>query len=94
MKQGIHPEYGPTEVTCTCGAKFVTRSTEPSGKISADVCSQCHPFYTGKQKILDTGGRVAKFEKRFGTSKSGGKTTDMDEAAAPEAPEADAKSDA
>ncbi|HEV2635293.1 MAG TPA: 50S ribosomal protein L31 [Actinocrinis sp.] len=66
MKPGIHPEYVVTQVTCTCGASFATRSTATSGKISTDVCSQCHPFYTGKQKILDTGGRVAKFEARFG----------------------------
>ena len=66
MKSGIHPEYVVTEVTCTCGATFTTRSTEKSGAIRADVCSQCHPFYTGKQKILDTGGRISKFEQRYG----------------------------
>lgn len=66
MKSDIHPEYGPTTVTCTCGNTFQTRSTAPSGQISADVCSECHPFYTGKQKIMDTGGRVAKFEQRYG----------------------------
>jgi len=70
MKAGIHPEYVDTHVTCSCGSEFMTRSTAKSGKIHADVCSQCHPFYTGKQKILDTGGRVAKFEKRFGKGKS------------------------
>jgi large subunit ribosomal protein L31 len=53
-------------VTCTCGSSFTTRSTAKGGAIHADVCSACHPFYTGKQKILDTGGRVARFEKRFG----------------------------
>ena len=52
-------------MTCTCGATFTTRSTAENGVIHADVCSQCHPFYTGKQKILDTGGRVARFEKRY-----------------------------
>ena len=65
MKKDIHPEYVDTQVTCTCGAKFTTRSTATSGVIHADVCSQCHPFYTGKQKILDTGGRVARFEARY-----------------------------
>ncbi|QGQ20008.1 50S ribosomal protein L31 [Cellulomonas sp. JZ18] len=70
MKSGIHPEYVVTEVTCTCGNTFTTRSTVPNGKIHADVCSACHPFYTGKQKILDTGGRVARFEARYG-KKSG-----------------------
>ncbi|WP_457030591.1 50S ribosomal protein L31 [Kitasatospora sp. P5_F3] len=66
MKPNAHPEYVVTNVTCTCGAEFQTRSTETSGVIRAEVCSQCHPFYTGKQKILDTGGRVARFEARFG----------------------------
>ncbi|MCY9782279.1 50S ribosomal protein L31 [Nocardiopsis sp. EMB25] len=69
MKADIHPEYVATEVTCTCGAHFITRSTITEGKLRADVCSECHPFYTGKQKILDTGGRVARFEKRFGKRK-------------------------
>jgi large subunit ribosomal protein L31 len=66
VKAGIHPEYVVTQVTCTCGNTFVTRSTAKSGVLHAEVCSACHPFYTGKQKILDTGGRVARFEKRFG----------------------------
>ena len=66
MQTDIHPEYVLTTVTCSCGNSFTTRSTAKSGQIHADVCSECHPFYTGKQKILDTGGRVAKFEKRFG----------------------------
>ena len=65
MKSGIHPTYVETQVSCTCGNTFTTRSTEPSGEIRAEVCSACHPFYTGKQKILDTGGRVARFEKRY-----------------------------
>jgi large subunit ribosomal protein L31 len=65
MKKDIHPEYRVTEVTCTCGNTFTTRSTASSGTIHADVCSNCHPFYTGKQKILDTGGRVARFEARY-----------------------------
>ena len=65
MKADIHPEYVETTVSCTCGSTFTTRSTATSGVIRAEVCSQCHPFYTGKQKILDTGGRVARFEKRY-----------------------------
>src|SRR3954447_21570184 len=65
MKKDIHPDYGLTEVTCTCGNTFQTRSTAKNGVIHADVCSNCHPFYTGKQKILDTGGRVARFEARY-----------------------------
>jgi large subunit ribosomal protein L31 len=66
MKQGIHPEYVVTQVTCSCGNTFTTRSTSKSGQLHADVCSACHPFYTGKQKIMDVGGRVDKFEKRYG----------------------------
>jgi large subunit ribosomal protein L31 len=65
MKPDIHPDYHTTTVTCGCGNTFTTRSTVKSGTIHSDVCSQCHPFYTGKQKILDTGGRVARFEKRY-----------------------------
>jgi large subunit ribosomal protein L31 len=66
VKAGIHPDYVVTTVTCSCGNTFTTRSTAKNGVIHADVCSSCHPFYTGKQKILDTGGRVARFERRFG----------------------------
>jgi large subunit ribosomal protein L31 len=66
MKQGIHPNYVDTQVTCSCGNSFITRSTKSNGNIHVDVCSACHPFYTGKQKILDTGGRVARFEARYG----------------------------
>ncbi len=65
MKAGIHPSYTETTVSCTCGNTFTTRSTA-GAEIRAEVCAACHPFYTGKQKILDTGGRVAKFEQRFG----------------------------
>ena len=65
MKNDIHPAYAATEVTCSCGETFVTRSTARNGVLHAEVCSACHPFYTGKQKILDTGGRVARFEARY-----------------------------
>jgi large subunit ribosomal protein L31 len=65
MKKDIHPDYVVTQVTCTCGNSFTTRSTSVGGSMHADVCSNCHPFYTGKQKILDTGGRVARFEARY-----------------------------
>ncbi len=63
MQKGIHPEYQEVSVTCSCGNTFTTKSTATS--LSADVCAECHPFYTGKQKILDTGGRVARFERRY-----------------------------
>jgi large subunit ribosomal protein L31 len=69
MQPEIHPTYNVTTVTCGCGNEFVTRSTATDGAIRTDVCSACHPFYTGKQKILDTGGRVARFEARFGKGK-------------------------
>ena len=65
MKNDIHPAYAETTVTCTCGSSFQTRSTAANGVIHADVCSQCHPFYTGKQKLVDTGGRVERFQKRY-----------------------------
>ncbi len=65
MQKDIHPDYVETQVSCTCGNTFTTRSTVASGTIRSDVCSNCHPFYTGKQKILDTGGRVARFEARY-----------------------------
>jgi len=64
MKAGIHPDYKSTAVTCTCGNSFSTRSTL-SHDLQIEVCSSCHPFYTGKQKIVDTGGRVDKFRKRY-----------------------------
>ena len=70
MKTGIHPDYTITEVTCGCGNQFTTRSTAKGGSIHVEVCSKCHPFYTGKQKILDTGGRVARFEARYGKRSS------------------------
>jgi large subunit ribosomal protein L31 len=66
MKADIHPAYEATTVVCGCGNSFETRSTKPGGRIVVEVCAQCHPFYTGKQKILDSGGRVARFEKRYG----------------------------
>jgi large subunit ribosomal protein L31 len=65
MRQGIHPEYKDIKVTCSCGETFMTRST--SGKdLVLEVCSKCHPFYTGKQKIVDTAGRVDRFQQKYG----------------------------
>ncbi len=64
MKKGIHPEYKEAKVICACGETFVTRSTKPLIKV--DICSKCHPFYTGKQKIVDSEGRVEKFMKKYG----------------------------
>jgi large subunit ribosomal protein L31 len=63
MKEGIHPDYPPATVACACGHTFVTRSTR--GDFQVDVCSNCHPFYTGTQKLLDAAGRVDRFRKRY-----------------------------
>ncbi len=65
MKDGIHPNYQETAISCGCGNAFVTRSTARSGEIRVDICSQCHPFYTGKLKFVDTAGRIDKFQKKF-----------------------------
>ena len=63
MKEGIHPEYKEVKINCACGEIFTTRSTRK--EIHLDICSKCHPFYTGKQKIMDTEGRVEKFKKKY-----------------------------
>ncbi|WAJ71614.1 50S ribosomal protein L31 [Catenovulum adriaticum] len=69
MRKDIHPEYATIKASCSCGNVIETRST--AGKdLNLDVCSECHPFYTGKQRILDTGGRVDRFKKRFGALSS------------------------
>ncbi len=68
MKKKIHPKYIPCVVTCACGNKVETRSTVE--KISVDLCSKCHPFFTGKQKIVDSAGRVEKFHRRYATKKT------------------------
>ncbi len=65
MKADIHPKYGALTATCSCGNVIETGSTRP-GAMHVDVCSNCHPFYTGKQKVADTGGRIDRFKKRFG----------------------------
>jgi large subunit ribosomal protein L31 len=64
MRADIHPEYVLTNVTCSCGNTFTTRSTKPN--LHVELCSECHPFYTGKQKLVDTGGRIDRFERRYG----------------------------
>ncbi len=65
MKPDIHPKYEDIKVVCSCGNTFTTRSTRTK-ELHVDVCSQCHPFYTGKQKMLDTAGRVDKFRRKYG----------------------------
>ncbi len=62
VKTGIHPEYVESHVRCTCGNEFTTRSTKPA--LNVEICSNCHPFYTGRQKLVDTGGRVERFRRR------------------------------
>jgi large subunit ribosomal protein L31 len=63
MKTGIHPEYKETRVVCSCGNTFTTRSVKD--ELHVELCNQCHPFYTGKQKLVDTGGRVERFQKKY-----------------------------
>ena len=66
MKAGIHPDYKEVTVTCSCGSSLKTRSTLGKDRLLVEVCASCHPFYTGKQKIVDTAGRVEKFRQRYG----------------------------
>ena len=67
MKKGIQPDYQPTTIKCACGEVIETRSTKKD--IRVEICSKCHPFFTGRQKLVDTGGRVDRFKKRFGMDK-------------------------
>jgi len=67
MKEGIHPKYKKVKVTCMCGNVFETKST--SGDINVSICNECHPFYTGKEKLLDTAGRVEKFKQKYNKNK-------------------------
>ncbi len=69
MKKGIHPNYVESQITCSCGETFVTYSTNP--KLRVEICSKCHPFYTGKQKLVDAGGRVQRFQKKYGLQTMG-----------------------
>ena len=68
MKEGIHPKYDEVEVRCACGNTFKTRSTKP--ELHLEICSACHPFFTGRQKLIDTEGRVERFTKKFGAQTS------------------------
>jgi large subunit ribosomal protein L31 len=65
LKPNAHPQYDTTQVTCSCGNIFTTRSTAKNGQIHVETCNVCHPFYTGKQRVLDTAGRVAKFQQKY-----------------------------
>ncbi len=70
MKTDIHPDYAVAEVSCTCGNTFTTRSTK--SEIRVEICSNCHPFYTGRQKLVDTGGRVERFQRKLARSQKAG----------------------
>jgi len=87
MKQGIHPDYTIATVHCSCGNTFQTRSTKSDLRV--EICSNCHPFYTGKQKLIDTGCRVERFQRRYANQQAG-KSTAPATAAAPAAPVAPA----
>ncbi len=80
MKEKIHPKYVECKVTCGCGETFMTRATKP--EIHVEICSKCHPFFTGKQKLVDTAGRVEKFQRRYAKTKAPA----AEAAAAPAAP--------
>jgi large subunit ribosomal protein L31 len=73
MKTEIHPSYHESAVTCTCGNSFTTRSTR--GEIHVEICSECHPFYTGRQKLMDQGGRVERFQRRVAKGRNAARTT-------------------
>ncbi len=73
MKSDIHPNYVESHVTCTCGNEFTTRSTKP--QIHVEICAQCHPFYTGRQKLVDTGGRVERFQRRAAKGRAAARQT-------------------
>jgi large subunit ribosomal protein L31 len=89
MKQGIHPDYVVATVHCSCGNTFTTRSTRSDLRV--EICSNCHPFYTGKQKLVDTGGRVERFQRRYAKQQAdqavAGKAREADRAAAAKARE-------
>ena len=80
MKTDIHPEYKTVTVLCSCGNSFETRST--GDDLRVELCSECHPFYTGKQKLVDTGGRIDRFERRYGRRNKGPAAAQMDQAEA------------
>jgi len=88
MKADIHPEYTETTVTCSCGNTFVTRSVKSD--LHVELCNMCHPFYTGKQKLVDTGGRVERFQRKYANRRPAAKPQEA-EAPATEAPAPEAE---
>ncbi len=89
MKTDIHPDYETVTIVCSCGNEIVTRST--ADNLRVELCSECHPFYTGKQKLVDTGGRIDRFERRYGRRKKSGAAAE--ETAQAEAPSTDASAE-
>lgn len=81
MKPGIHPDYHPVTVHCACGNNFQTRSTIKGDRLNVEICSNCHPFFTGKQKLIDTAGRVERFRRKFDKSDAGKAKTASETAA-------------
>jgi len=77
MKKKVHPSYGPSTFRCACGAVIETRSTKPN--ISIQICSSCHPFFTGKQKLMDTAGRIDRFKKKYSRKKEAPKEAPAEE---------------
>ncbi|MBL7071197.1 MAG: 50S ribosomal protein L31 [Candidatus Omnitrophica bacterium] len=91
MKKGIHPKYKETMITCACGEVIQTRATKQNMKI--DICSKCHPFFTGKQKLVDSAGRVDRFKKKYGKTqqmKDAKKSAQVQKGKEGETPEAEA----
>ena len=92
MKPEIHPDYQVATVACSCGNRFETRSTKP--ELHVEICSNCHPFYTGKQKLIDTGGRVERFQKRYAKQQSAQSQAKKPAPAAAPAPASEADAEA
>jgi large subunit ribosomal protein L31 len=88
MKKGIHPKYAKTTITCVCGNVITTCSTL-GGSLTIEICSNCHPFFTGKQKLIDTAGRVERFRRKYGTEVGGAVPKEGAAPAAADAPSAD-----
>ncbi|MFP5579066.1 MAG: 50S ribosomal protein L31 [Acidimicrobiia bacterium] len=91
MKTDIHPEYKTVTVHCSCGNEFETRST--ADELRVELCSECHPFYTGKQKLVDTGGRIDRFERRYGRRGKGPAAAERNQADAEDAAAAAAEAE-
>lgn len=92
MKKGIHPEYKPATIVCSCGNQVETRSTQE--EIHVEICAVCHPFYTGRQKLVDTAGRVERFKRKYGETSSGASDEEIEEMAEEQAATVGAETEA